>query len=91
MSLIYFILACYGTTQLLVYGTIFDKIRPKEDFFGKLFKCPMCVGFWAGILNWFLFDIECGFISAGCISSATSYVLCMLFNDFGLNIKVNKE
>jgi hypothetical protein len=50
------------------------------------------MGFWVGLVNWFLFDnLQCGLISAGCISSATSYVFCMLFNDFGLNIKVNKE
>ena len=91
MPLIYFILACYGMTQILVYGTIFDKIKPKEGFFGKLLSCPLCTGFWVGILNWFVFDVECGIFSAGCISSGTSYILCMLFNDFGLNIKANKE
>jgi hypothetical protein len=51
----------------------------------------MCTGFWVGILHWFFFDLECGILQAGFISSAISYVLCMLFTDFGINIKVNKE
>jgi len=91
MELLYFILASWGFTQVLVYGKIFDKFRPKDGFFGELFSCPMCTGFWVGIVHWFFFDLQCGIIQAGFISSATSYVFCMLFNDFGLNIKVNKE
>ena len=37
MSLLYFILMCYGLTQLLVYGSIFNKVRPAKGFFGELF------------------------------------------------------
>jgi hypothetical protein len=91
MELIYFILASWGLTQILIYGTIFDSIRPKQGFFGELFKCPMCLGFWVGLFNWFMFMVQFNFLAAGFISSATSYALCMLFNDFGLNIKINKE
>lgn len=92
MQFIYFTLASWGLTQILVYGTIFDKLRPKEGFFGELFKCPMCVGFWVGMLHWlFFFDLNFGILQAGFISSAVSYALCMLFTDFGLNIKINKD
>jgi hypothetical protein len=35
--------------------------------------------------------MDCGVLQAGFISSATSYALCMLFADFGLNLKINKE
>jgi hypothetical protein len=38
-----------------------------------------------------MFDVQFNMLAAGFISSATSYALCMLFNDFGLNIKINKE
>ena len=58
MDLIYFILAAYGLTQILVFGSIFNKIRPTKKWlngFGKLFHCPMCMGFWVGI---FLFGIN---------------------------------
>jgi hypothetical protein len=92
MGLIYFILASYGLTQILVYGSIFDKIRPNQDFF----KCPMCMGFWVGIFLWainnytelFIFDYSpiTAFL-LGCLSSGTSYVLNMLFGDSGINIR----
>ena len=53
MNLVWFILCAYGLTQILVYGSIFDKIRPKKTWlngFGELFHCPMCMGFWVGAL-----------------------------------------
>lgn len=86
MNLILFILACWGMTQILVYGEIFDPIRPKHKFF----HCPMCVGFHVG---WFVFilfrhlnmwskeDFLIWAFVAGCISSATSEALAGLFNN----------
>jgi len=50
MDILWFILSAYGLTQVLVYGSIFNKIRPSEGFFGELFHCPMCLGFWVGVL-----------------------------------------
>lgn len=91
MPLLYFIFACYGMTQILVYGTIFDRIRPKEGFFGKLLSCPLCTGFWVGIFNWFFLDVECGILTAACISSGTSYILCSVFTDYGINFISNKD
>jgi hypothetical protein len=75
-------------TQILVYGSIFSAIRPKHHFF----HCPMCVGFWVGALLLFLnpftelFTFDVSLINAfllGCLSSGTSYVLCMLISDGG--------
>ena len=51
MFLFYFILVCYGLTSILLYGSIFDTIRPKEGLMGKLFKCPLCLSFHVG---WFV-------------------------------------
>jgi len=93
LELIYFILASYGLTQLLCYAKIFDRIRPEHYFF----SCPMCVGFWIGVLlcviNPFttLFTYELTFFNAfllGNVSSGTSYVLNMLFGDDGINLKL---
>ena len=90
MELIYFVLCAYGMTQILVYGSVFDKVRPKHHFF----HCPMCIGFWVGalllLLNPFteLFTFEYKLANAfilGCLSSGTSYLLSVLVNDFGLN------
>ena len=95
MSLIYFILCCYGMTQILVYGSIFDSVRPDTKFF----HCPMCVGFWVGVFLWsinaytelFIFDynIVTGFLM-GCLSSGTSYIFSMLFGDEGLKMEIKK-
>tara|TARA_R100000234_G_scaffold40559_1_gene24289 strand:+ start:5590 stop:5886 length:297 start_codon:yes stop_codon:yes gene_type:complete len=98
MSLIYFILVCYGLTQILVYGSIFNEWRPTKGFFGDMLKCPMCSGFWVGsfvflISPWTeLITFEYSLINmliCGWLSSGTSYVFCTLFGDEGINVKGN--
>ena len=103
MELIYFIFTAYGLTQILLYGSIFNKIRPSKEWlsgFGKLFHCPMCMGFWAGVflfaINPFteLFTFEYKLANAfilGCLSSGTSYLLSVLVNDFGLNLNYRSK
>ena len=95
MNFVWFALAAYGMTQILVYGKILDKIRPTQGWMGGLFSCPMCTGFWVGVFLWlisgntelFKFDdspitaMLCGFVSSG-----TSYVLNMVFGDQGLKL-----
>ena len=93
MELLYFILAAYGLTQTIVYGKIFDRIRPSDGRIGELFGCPMCIGFHVG---WFLmllspftelfnFDVTVvNFFILGWLSSGTSYVLNMIFGDEGI-------
>ena len=98
MFLPYFILICYGLTNILVYGSIFNCIRPKGGLWGELFKCPMCMGFHVGyiialLLNASdLFSISINIIDMfmlACLSSGTSYVLCTLFTDFGINFNID--
>jgi len=64
---------------------------------GLLFSCPMCVGFWVGVLLWavnyfttlFTFDYNpVTGILLGCLSSGTSYVLNMVTGDRGLRIDI---
>jgi len=92
MSLIYFILCSYGMTQILAFAKVFDFIRPKHHFF----NCPMCIGFWVGvflmILNPYteLFTFGVSLVNAlllGSLSSATSYVLCMVISDGGIQLE----
>ena len=89
MQLVYFILCCYGLTNILVYGRIFNRIRPTYHFF----HCPMCIGFWVGAsltgLNAFteLFTYEVSLMNMlllGSLGSGASYSLCMLISDGGL-------
>ena len=93
MDLLYFVLAAYGLTQILVYGTIFNSIRPTEGKLGELFHCPMCLGFWVGAFlfgingHTELFTFECSLANLfilSCLSSGTSYVLNMIIGDEGI-------
>jgi len=88
MDFIYFVLCAYGLTQILVFSSVFDSIRPQHHFF----RCPMCVGFWVGVLLLFLnpftelFTYDITLVNAlllGWLSSGTSYALCMLISDGG--------
>ena len=98
MELIYFVLAAYGLTQILVYGSIFNKVRPTKGWFGELLSCPMCTGFWVGVLlfginGWTeLFTYEYNLVNLlilGWLSSGTSYIFNMVFSDKGIQIGVN--
>lgn len=88
MDLLLFILACYGMTMILVYGKIFEPIRPKKYHF---FKCPMCMGFWVGMFMWFMMESPFNPFVAGCISSGTSYFISRLVDDDGILIKLRKD
>ena len=98
MELLYFVLAAYGLTQILVYGNIFNKVRPTEGWFGELLSCPMCTGFWVGVLlfgiNGYteLFTYEynlTNLLILGWLSSGTSYILNVIFCDNGIQIGDN--
>ena len=95
MSLFIFSFACIGMTQILVYGKIFDKLRPTYGWPGELASCPMCMGFWVGIFLWAisdstgLFIFDDSWVTAlvlGCYSSVISYFGSMLVDDSGLKL-----
>ena len=84
-----------GLTQILVYGKIFDNLRPAHGWLGELLSCPMCVGFHVGWLLWLfsfwteLFSFDSSLVTAfllSCMSSGTSYALNMLFGDCGIKL-----
>ena len=98
MGLIWFVLAAYGLTQILVYSKIFEKLRPRRDQYGLIgymANCTMCMGFWVGMFLFFIngwtelftfkYSIGNMFI-CGWISSGTSYMLSALIKDEGLRI-----
>ena len=98
LELLNFILASYGMTFIIVYGKIFEDIRPKKDCTKKwnaLWHCPLCVGFHVGWIlmilspftELFSFDISLGngFVLS-CISAGTSYLISVLVDDFGLRL-----
>ena len=96
MTFIWFCLTSYGLTQILVYGKIFDPIRPKRGWLGQLLSCTMCTGFWVGLFLWFvkdytqLFTFDDSFITGlllGFASSAAAYVGNVVFSDEGVKIE----
>ena len=101
MDLLYFILIASGMTQIILSGSIFNKVRPSKEWlkgFGELFYCPVCMGFWVGVflfgINKFteLFNFDYNLANAfilGCVSSGTSYILCAIFDDRGLKIETH--
>tara|TARA_R110000824_G_scaffold93487_1_gene226045 strand:+ start:4770 stop:5084 length:315 start_codon:yes stop_codon:yes gene_type:complete len=100
MELIYFILAAYGLTQMLVYGKVFNAIRPTKGWLGELFKCPMCVGFHVGWIlmllspytELFNFDVTpVNYLILGGLSSGTSYILNMIVGDDGIKMSRKVE
>ena len=103
MDLVYFILCAYGMAQIILYGSIFNKIRPSKEWlngFGKLFHCALCLGFHVG---WFLlllspytelWDYKVTLVNLflfGCLSSGSTYILNRVFNDYGVSIHLNKN
>ena len=90
-------------TFIIVYGSIFDGIRPKKDPNRKwtiLLNCCLCTGFWSGIFLWSingyteLFTFDYSLINAylcGCISAGTSYLLSMLVDDYGFRNGVKND
>jgi hypothetical protein len=93
VELIYFILSAFGITQILVYGSIFERLRPSKDVLGGFFHCPMCLGFWVGVFLFginpytelFTYDLKIiNGVLLGGLSSGTSYTLSMLFGDWGI-------
>ncbi len=105
MELIYFTLVAYGLTQILVYSDmpIIKRIRPSKKFlkgYGKVFHCPMCMGFHVGWLlmllspytELFSFDVSAtNFFLLGWLSSGTSYILNMIIGDHGIKIQRHFE
>jgi len=96
VNLIYFVLCSYGLTQVLVYATILNSVRPSEGKLGEMFRCPMCMGFWVGVILWLLngwtelFSFDRSLITGfllGCLSSGTSYIFNMLFGDDGIKLE----
>jgi hypothetical protein len=86
MSVLIFILTCWGLTHILVVGTIFDSPRDwitiKSGFLGKMLACHQCCSFWVGMAMYFVMnglpDLFLGgfdFFFWGLISSGT---ICLL-------------
>ena len=87
-------------TFILVYGSIFNSVRPTSGKLGELFHCPLCIGFWVGVFLWSindlteLFNYDYNLANAfimGCVSAGTSYFLSSVIEDNGFSVNINKR
>tara|TARA_R100000152_G_C6770097_1_gene196157 strand:+ start:1203 stop:1499 length:297 start_codon:yes stop_codon:yes gene_type:complete len=84
-SFFMWVLVCFSLTLIVTDGTIFEKwrtaIRNRSDFLGKLFSCPLCFGFWVGVLlgYTYLSPTNCLLLD-GALGSGTSWMLYNFFN-----------
>jgi hypothetical protein len=60
-----------GLTIIISTGAIFEKTRDlissKSKFFGELISCPMCLGFWVGLIFSFIYKQD-PFVLSGLVS-----------------------
>jgi hypothetical protein len=59
MGIFLFFLSCLGATFIINISYIFQPVRDKAAILnkklGKLLSCPMCIGFWIGLVMRVLF------------------------------------
>ena len=86
IQLLLFILIGFGITTIITKSTIFEPLRDRLDtggesiynnFWGLLIICPLCVGFWIGVVESFMF----GSLSANVFSFENSSYLSGFFNN----------
>ena len=98
-TVILFLVASWGATQVLTVGRVFNAIRPNYYFF----KCPMCIGFWVGAaLSYGFFhygvwdhasrgQMALMMFVCACAASAVSYLFVMSVNDDGLRVTTKSD
>ena len=87
-------------TSIIVYSHLFKFVRERisrySEWLCELLHCPMCIGFWVGLFlcgindctELFMFEHTlANYFLLGCLSSGTSYALCVLIDDNGLQIR----
>lgn len=87
-----------GITFIIVYGKIFDRIRPTKGWLGQLLSCTLCTGFWIGAflcgINDFT-ELFCfnhtvaNYLLCGSIGSAFSYTFGSIMGDDGVRVEHN--
>ena len=102
--MVYYLASCVGLVFILKYGSILKWVRDPLcascTFFAELFKCSLCLGFWAGFYHacyiiafckeidtdWFLLP----FVSAAVCWSMDSLVQMIQAVDVYLMSKVKR-
>ena len=79
------ILASFGLTIIVTQSKIFKPVREIAGLFSlklrDMLECPMCFGFWSGMICFFLKFIQIDFLLYGFIGSAVGYVGYLLIKE----------
>ena len=86
------LLACIGLTFIFKYGSILSWPRDilcKIGFLRELFKCSLCLGFWSGVIIYFIDqqNILLPLASAAVCWAADSFIAILQW----LEIKLEKQ
>lgn len=78
-ELLEFSLVAFGMTAIIVYGSIFESGRKwfykhTKEPWNRFFLCPLCVGFWVGLVVG-PGDLFSNRFFAGCAASGICYFL----------------
>ena len=80
LEFILYILGVVGCTFVVTQSYIFKGVRDyvgKNKYLGKLIKCPMCFGFWAGLF--FYFSREMVYCRPLLMAFSASFVCYMFY------------
>ena len=79
------ILSSFGLTLIVTQSKILKPVREIAGLISlklkELLECPMCFGFWSGMICFFLRLIEANFILYGFIGSVVGYVGYLLIKE----------
>lgn len=80
--MISFALVAFGITWIITQSKIFEKFRDRFDEtqgFGMLINCPVCTGFWIGmILDLLWYSPMTNVFLSGCYASAVILLLYVI-------------
>ena len=89
MDLLIFVMITFGITAIISKGSIFEGVR--RNWYEKLrdfkywkslhtfFFCPLCIGFWAGVLvAYFWVSITGNLFFDGCLASGAAWFIMMI-------------
>ena len=85
LDFIIFLLSTFGLTMIITNSFLFKNIRnymSKYKYLGKLFSCTQCMGFWSGLIVFFLMKYEINFILYGFMGSIFCYSIWLFLKKF---------
>lgn len=96
MSLLWLVLASYGLASTIAQGSIFRSLRlwldKRAPRAGEFVKCPLCLGFWAGVF--FGWVLEVGFPLIGAapfVAAGASHFLSTIQRHFDIRLELEED